>query len=202
MPIVILLWGLHALTLVLFFFFGCTTGMWDLSSTTKNRTPVLCIGKWFLTTGPLGKCSSGIFQWILYNADEQTFSKHKASLHWLPSFLSRENCIFDMNCGLLNDLTPESHFNFRKNPFLPVFHMPENWPLVFQQFLLFFVSLALHVLFSHLGHFPPPTFPLLTPLVSQIPNNPSPSMWETWVGKITWRRAWKPTPVFLAGESL
>jgi len=23
-----------------------------------------------------------------------------------------------------------------------------------------------------------------------------------WVGKIPWRRAWKPTPVFLPGESL
>ena len=24
---------------------------------------------------------------------------------------------------------------------------------------------------------------------------------ETWVGKIPWRRAWQPTPVFLPGES-
>ena len=33
-----------------------------------------------------------------------------------------------------------------------------------------------------------------------------PAMWETgfepWVGKIPWRRAWQPTPVFLPGESL
>ena len=26
-------------------------------------------------------------------------------------------------------------------------------------------------------------------------------MWETWVGKSPWRRAWQPTPVFLPGES-
>jgi len=26
-------------------------------------------------------------------------------------------------------------------------------------------------------------------------------MWETWVGKIPWRREWLPTPVFLPGES-
>ena len=24
---------------------------------------------------------------------------------------------------------------------------------------------------------------------------------ETWVGKVSWRRAWQPTPVFLPGES-
>ena len=28
-----------------------------------------------------------------------------------------------------------------------------------------------------------------------------PAMQETWVGKIPWRRAWQPTPVFLPGES-
>ena len=28
-----------------------------------------------------------------------------------------------------------------------------------------------------------------------------PAMKETWVGKIPWRRAWQPTPVFLPGES-
>ena len=27
-------------------------------------------------------------------------------------------------------------------------------------------------------------------------------MWETWVGKIPWRRKWQPTPVFLPGVSL
>ena len=28
-----------------------------------------------------------------------------------------------------------------------------------------------------------------------------PAMWETWVGKIPWRRAWQPTLVFLPRES-
>ena len=28
-----------------------------------------------------------------------------------------------------------------------------------------------------------------------------PAMWDPWVGKIPWRRAWQPTPVFLPGES-
>ena len=32
-------------------------------------------------------------------------------------------------------------------------------------------------------------------LVAQMVKNPS-AMWETWVGKIPWRRAWQPTPVF------
>ena len=41
-------------------------------------------------------------------------------------------------------------------------------------------------------------------LVAQLVKNPT-AMWETWVrswfGKIPWRRAWQPTPVFLPGES-
>ena len=41
-------------------------------------------------------------------------------------------------------------------------------------------------------------------LVAQMVKNP-PAMWETWVrsliGKIPWKRAWQPTPVFLPGES-
>ena len=41
-------------------------------------------------------------------------------------------------------------------------------------------------------------------LVAQTAKNP-PTVWETWVrywlGKIPWRRAWQPTPVFLPGES-
>ena len=37
-------------------------------------------------------------------------------------------------------------------------------------------------------------------LVAQMVNNP-PTMEESWVGKIPWRRAWQPTPVFLPGES-
>ena len=40
--------------------------------------------------------------------------------------------------------------------------------------------------------------------VAQMVKNP-PAMRETWVqswiGKISWRRAWQPTPVFLPGES-
>ena len=41
-------------------------------------------------------------------------------------------------------------------------------------------------------------------LVAQMVKNP-PAMWETrfdpWVEKILWRGPWKPTPVFLPGES-
>ena len=41
--------------------------------------------------------------------------------------------------------------------------------------------------------------------MAQTVNNP-PAMWDTgfdpWAGKIPWRRAWQPTPVFLPGESL
>ena len=37
-------------------------------------------------------------------------------------------------------------------------------------------------------------------LVAQTVKNP-PAMWEIWAGKIPWRRAWQPTPVFLPGES-
>ena len=41
-------------------------------------------------------------------------------------------------------------------------------------------------------------------LVAQTMKNP-PAMWrpgfDPWVGKIPWRRAWQPTPVFLPGES-
>jgi len=40
--------------------------------------------------------------------------------------------------------------------------------------------------------------------VAQVVKNP-PAMQETWfdpwLGKIPWRRAWQPTPVFLPGES-
>ena len=38
-------------------------------------------------------------------------------------------------------------------------------------------------------------------LVAQTVKNP-PEMWETWLGKVPWRRAWKPTSVFLPGEAL
>ena len=40
-------------------------------------------------------------------------------------------------------------------------------------------------------------------LVAQMVKAPH-ARWETWVqspGKIPWRRAWQPTPVFLPGES-
>ena len=37
-------------------------------------------------------------------------------------------------------------------------------------------------------------------LVAQTVKN-LPLMQETWIGKIPWRRAWQPTPVFLPGES-
>jgi len=35
--------------------------------------------------------------------------------------------------------------------------------------------------------------------VALLVENP-PAMWETWVGKIPWRREWLPTPVFWPGE--
>ena len=37
-------------------------------------------------------------------------------------------------------------------------------------------------------------------LVAQTVKNP-PAMWETWVGKIPWRREWLLTPVFWPVES-
>ena len=37
-------------------------------------------------------------------------------------------------------------------------------------------------------------------MVAQLVKNP-PAVRETWVGKIPWRRAWQPTPIFLPGES-
>ena len=43
-----------------------------------------------------------------------------------------------------------------------------------------------------------------TPLVAQMVKH-LPTMWETWfnpwVGKISWRRKWQPTPVFLPEKS-
>ena len=41
---------------------------------------------------------------------------------------------------------------------------------------------------------------LTASLMAQTVKNPH-AMWETWVGKVPWRRAWQPTPVFLPGES-
>jgi len=41
-------------------------------------------------------------------------------------------------------------------------------------------------------------------LVLQMAKNP-PAIWEAgfdpWIGKIPWRRAWQPIPIFLPGES-
>ena len=37
-------------------------------------------------------------------------------------------------------------------------------------------------------------------LEAQTVKNP-PAMWETWVGKIPWRRPWEPTSVFFPRES-
>ena len=38
-------------------------------------------------------------------------------------------------------------------------------------------------------------------LVAQLVKN-LPAAWETWVGKIPWRRAWQPTQIFFPGEFL
>ena len=42
-------------------------------------------------------------------------------------------------------------------------------------------------------------------MVSQVAlvvkNPPANAGFDPWVGKIPWRRAWKPIPVFLPGES-
>jgi len=36
---------------------------------------------------------------------------------------------------------------------------------------------------------------------SVVENPPALQELDPWVGKIPWRRAWQPTPVFLPGES-
>ena len=38
-------------------------------------------------------------------------------------------------------------------------------------------------------------------LVAQLVNNLQDTRFHPWTGKIPWRRKWKPTPVFLHGES-
>ena len=40
-------------------------------------------------------------------------------------------------------------------------------------------------------------------MIKNLPNNAGPKRhgFNPWVGKIPWRRAWQPTPVFLSGES-
>jgi len=46
-----------------------------------------------------------------------------------------------------------------------------------------------------------PLFPhqLWASLVAQMVKN-LPAMWEAWMRKIPWIRAWQPTPVFLPGK--
>ena len=68
----------------------------------------------------------------------------------------------------------------------------------------FFTSLSLCVFF--ITHRPTGGTPALyIYLVTQIVKS-LPAVQETWirswVGKISWRRAWQPTPVFLPGESV
>ena len=46
----------------------------------------------------------------------------------------------------------------------------------------------------------PPTQLIIASLWAQMVKN-QPAIWETWVGKMPCRKAWKPTPVFLPGES-
>jgi len=37
---------------------------------------------------------------------------------------------------------------------------------------------------------------------SVVKNLPARRGFDPWVGKIPWRRAWQPTPVFLPGEAI
>ena len=50
---------------------------------------------------------------------------------------------------------------------------------------------------------PPPPYPWASLVVQSVKNLPT--MWrpgfDPWIGKIPWRMAWHPTPVFLPGES-
>ena len=41
---------------------------------------------------------------------------------------------------------------------------------------------------------------LVAQMVKNLPASGRPGF-DPWVGKILWRRAWQPTPVFLPGES-
>ena len=38
-------------------------------------------------------------------------------------------------------------------------------------------------------------------VVKNLPANVGDVGFDPWVGKVVWRRRWKPTPVFLPGES-
>ena len=49
--------------------------------------------------------------------------------------------------------------------------------------------------------FPYEYFHMRASLVAQMVKNPPVApRFDTWVGKIPWRRKWQPTPVFLPGE--
>ena len=73
---------------------------------------------------------------------------------------------------------------------------------LFCSYMHFFVTMfpticSVHVL--KLGCVSGPGYFSWASLVAQTVKNP-PSMRETWVGKISWRREQLPTPVFLPGE--
>ena len=65
--------------------------------------------------------------------------------------------------------------------------------------------LLVHSFISSLQSPPPPPLPffhqLYLPGGSAVKNPPAVQGDAENVGKITWRRAWQPTPVFLPGES-
>ena len=80
----------------------------------------------------------------------------------------------------------------------PIFMKKVGHCFTFSYFMSLYlkcVSFKLHKLIIHIYT------TIWSSLVAQTVNNP-PSMWETWVGKIPWRRAWQPMPVSLPGESL
>ena len=87
-------------------------------------------------------------------------------------------------------------------PILPV--IVQMAKLIFK---LFFFSHQDTSLFKKTDFIADSTFVknLVASLVAQMVKNP-PAMWRIepgfnpWVAKIPWRRAWKPTPVFLPGK--
>ena len=88
-----------------------------------------------------------------------------------------------------------------QEPLLYFFHPTQNraWPLVFSRLNIFvFVELTRGFFFLR-----PFNLNLIPFLMALMVKN-LPAMWEAWVqsgvGKIPWRRAWQPTPVFLPGE--
>ena len=90
-----------------------------------------------------------------------------------------------------------------KEPLIYFFCPTQNraWPLVFLRLnILVFVELE-RGFFFFLSPF---NLNLIPSLMALMVKN-LPAMWEAWVrsgfGKIPWRRAWQPTPVFSPGES-